>query len=255
MDQRLEEYVWEITDELNCSLEEKEDISEEMLGHLLLLKEDFLEEGCSEEEAAEKAIHTFGYEKELRDGLQSVMSPFYKPFRLLMWGAFTLYSFIVLANLLVIRMIEKIAYGETARYYFSVPENGESFWSAEVWQHNMNLTPFRNITMYLSGSEYFNPNIILHNTLGNILIFLPLGLFLPILFKKCRNWWKMLLIGTGLSLLIELTQFFTMTGQFDIDDVILNGAGTLVGYLLVKVLLKVSEVVVVREKKQRVSDV
>ncbi|WP_227394924.1 VanZ family protein [Jeotgalibacillus aurantiacus] len=255
MDQRLEEYVWEITDELHCSSEEKEDICEEMLGHLLLLKEEFLEEGCSDTEAAEKAIHIFGHEKELKKGLQSVMSPFYKPLRLLILSAFTFYSFIVLANLLFIRLIERVAFGEATRLYFFWPENAESFWSAEVWQHNMNLTPFRNITMYLNGSEYFNSNIILHNTLGNLLIFLPLGLFLPILYKKCRNWWKMLLMGAGLSLLIELTQFFTMTGQFDIDDVILNGAGALVGYLLVKVLLKVSEVVVVREKKQRVSDV
>ncbi|MGL5677097.1 MAG: VanZ family protein [Cellulosilyticaceae bacterium] len=68
-----------------------------------------------------------------------------------------------------------------------------------------------------------------YNILGNILWFIPLGTFLPYLKEE----WGMLRIvsmGTLLSLGIEVLQFVFVTGISDIDDLIFNTLGTLIGY-------------------------
>lgn len=64
--------------------------------------------------------------------------------------------------------------------------------------------------------------------LGNIAMFMPLGFFPALLWRKWR-WWKSVLVGFCASFTIEFTQFFI--GRFtDIDDIILNTAGALAGY-------------------------
>ena len=68
--------------------------------------------------------------------------------------------------------------------------------------------------------------------LGNLLVFVPFGLSVSILFKSLRSGWKMLLIGAGLSLTIELLQLILAVRVFDIDDILLNTLGTWLGYLL-----------------------
>ena len=73
------------------------------------------------------------------------------------------------------------------------------------------------------------------NIIGNIAIFLPLGAFLP-LFKKDKRVLMNFLIISGTSLLIELIQGLLAIGIFDIDDLILNSLGGLVGILAYKEL-------------------
>lgn len=70
--------------------------------------------------------------------------------------------------------------------------------------------------------------------LGNVVMFMPLGFFPALLWRGWR-WWKSLLVGCCASFAIEFTQFFI--GRFtDIDDVILNTTGALVGYWLYRLL-------------------
>ncbi|MDR6121119.1 glycopeptide antibiotics resistance protein [Bacillus sp. SLBN-46] len=83
-------------------------------------------------------------------------------------------------------------------------------------------------------------DIILHNTLGNILIFVPLGIILPILFKKYRSFAKLLINVVVMTFAIEIGQFFLQIGQFDIDDVILNVGGALIGFAFFKGLTVIS---------------
>lgn len=64
--------------------------------------------------------------------------------------------------------------------------------------------------------------------LGNVAMFMPLGFFPALLWRRWR-WWKSLAVGFGASFAIEFTQFFI--GRYtDIDDVLLNTAGALAGY-------------------------
>lgn len=70
----------------------------------------------------------------------------------------------------------------------------------------------------------------LRNFFGNILLLIPLGYLLPLWIKKI-NMWKISFIGISLSLIIEIIQLVTQTGYFDIDDVLLNASGCLIGWL------------------------
>lgn len=66
-----------------------------------------------------------------------------------------------------------------------------------------------------------------YHTLGNLLWFVPLGWML-----RGRRPWQALLAGAALSMGIELAQHLLMTGAADIDDVLLNALGALVGSVI-----------------------
>lgn len=70
----------------------------------------------------------------------------------------------------------------------------------------------------------------------NMLLFVPLGILLPLLWRSCRLY-KTVAIGFSLSLLIELSQLFNYRAT-DIDDLLMNTLGTLLGYLLYTLLLR-----------------
>ena len=72
------------------------------------------------------------------------------------------------------------------------------------------------------------------NILGNIFAFSPLGFLLPILFDKCNNVKKILIIGLTVSLSIEVVQVVFSLGSGDIDDIILNVFGTILGFWIYK---------------------
>ena len=67
----------------------------------------------------------------------------------------------------------------------------------------------------------------------NIMLFIPLGLFLPITFSQMRRAKQTLLWALGLTLFIEISQFF-IGRSADIDDVITNFIGAIIGYGLYK---------------------
>ena len=64
----------------------------------------------------------------------------------------------------------------------------------------------------------------------NILLFVPFGYLLPLLWKRAERWWKVVLCGFVLSLLIELTQLMTHLGMFDLDDLMNNSLGAFLGW-------------------------
>lgn len=86
------------------------------------------------------------------------------------------------------------------------------------------LKPFEEITRALRRRSYW----LLFMLLGNIIMFMPIGFFPALLWRRWR-WWKSLLTGFCTSSAIELIQFF-IGRSTDIDDVILNTAGALAGF-------------------------
>lgn len=69
------------------------------------------------------------------------------------------------------------------------------------------------------------------NVLLNITLFVPLGFLLPLLLSKLfRKWYAALGAGFGVSLLIELSQFFTGRGMCDVDDLFTNTLGAMLGW-------------------------
>ena len=107
------------------------------------------------------------------------------------------------------------------------------------WQQlsaNLNLIPFRSISVYLYLLiRQPNVNLLPYawiNFLGNLLLFLPLGFLLPCLSRRVRSWFRMQLTAFCLLLVVETLQLFTLLGSFDIDDIILNLFGVSTGYLI-----------------------
>lgn len=71
------------------------------------------------------------------------------------------------------------------------------------------------------------------NVLLNVAMFLPMGLLLPLLWKKFRKWYVAIPTGFAASLAIELVQLITGRGLCDVDDLFCNTLGALIGYLAV----------------------
>ncbi len=88
-----------------------------------------------------------------------------------------------------------------------------------------NLVPFTEIFRYEIGSQMF-----IYNVIGNILIFVPFGYFVSG-YVKANKVSHILFISILTSLTVELVQL-NIGRSFDIDDIILNVAGSILGFLL-----------------------
>lgn len=87
--------------------------------------------------------------------------------------------------------------------------------------------------------EIFNVDYYLFilDLLRNFLIFLPFGIYLPLLFSK-NNVWKNSIIVILLSLGVELIELITGIGGFEFLDIVNNYIGFLLGYIIYKFLIK-----------------
>ena len=116
-------------------------------------------------------------------------------------------------------------------FVFSVTLNGPC--SAERF-HNWNLIPFQGIGeiagAFQSGkASGFYFRLILRQGLANILMFLPGGFLIAAAFPQFRNWRRILILGAGCSLTIEVIQF--LIGRIaDVDDVLMNSFGAVLGF-------------------------
>lgn len=97
--------------------------------------------------------------------------------------------------------------------------------NTDIQSVSNNFMPFREILRYEFGSKYF-----LWNVVGNIIIFLPFGFIVSLILDSAKvN--KPLLITFITSMTIELVQMY-IGRSFDIDDIILNCLGGILGFLL-----------------------
>lgn len=92
---------------------------------------------------------------------------------------------------------------------------------------SLNLIPL--IDIMNSPAEYIK------NTVLNILLFMPLGFLLPVIWSEYRDAKKTALTGLAVSAIIEILQIFTFRFT-DIDDLITNTLGTALGYGIAKMI-------------------
>lgn len=91
-------------------------------------------------------------------------------------------------------------------------------------QSHINLMPFWSYTAIINGKDELIKQIIM-----NVLAFVPIGASLALGLKKAA-WLQVLLLGCMVSVCVELLQFFYKKGLCEIDDVIHNSIGCLIGY-------------------------
>lgn len=101
---------------------------------------------------------------------------------------------------------------------------------------SINLIPFYSIMEYISGSSANIKAFAFSNVVGNIVIFIPLGTYFS-LFKNDKRVTTNLLFIFIVSLFVEIIQGLLGIGVSDIDDIILNCLGGLIGILGYKFLL------------------
>ena len=108
-------------------------------------------------------------------------------------------------------------------------------------QLRYSLAPFKTIRWFIKmliSSITVNRMQAIINLGGNVIMFIPLGFFLPKFWQKQRKFRRTLLTTAGIIILVELTQMFTLLGTCDIDDLILNVTGAAIGYGFYKIFTK-----------------
>ena len=101
---------------------------------------------------------------------------------------------------------------------------------ATAFPFRVNLLPLVNLFDYDSKRD------LLLNVIGNAAMFIPSGIVLPFVYKRLNSFWKVLLAGIGISLCIEIIQLPFSIRATDIDDLILNTIGVIVGYGIVTLI-------------------
>lgn len=126
--------------------------------------------------------------------------------KLVLWSVFLIYMIVVLGATI----------GDRVSGYESV--NLHLFSSYKDVYNNFSLGEWRNIIL-------------------NLLMFVPIGFIMPLIFKKCECWYITYLVGFGITLFIEMLQFISKRGIFEFDDIINNTLGCAIGYGIVIIFI------------------
>lgn len=102
----------------------------------------------------------------------------------------------------------------------------------EYIRNSSNFVPFKTISTYIAAmfNGSLKTSIAIKNVFGNLIMFLPMGIYLPYYLKKINRVGRFTVSMIILLFVIEATQLVTRKGSFDIDDFILNIVGALVGF-------------------------
>lgn len=123
---------------------------------------------------------------------------------------------VLMIKIMVFRSIPMIRIGHMIINIGGADANGQA-----------NFMPFKSIVSYLFVERgFFGLGV---NIIGNIFILIPFGFLFSLVFKNI-TWRKSLALAIIIPLIIEILQVLLHTGIFDIDDVILNALGYMIGY-------------------------
>ena len=117
-----------------------------------------------------------------------------------------------------------------------------------TYQYNLRL--FRELRRYLAYKEQIGSLYFLINVVGNVVAFMPFGFLVPVLYREqrreathnghyFRSFLFVTLLGFVLSLGVETIQLISKVGCFDVDDLMLNTSGVVLGYLIYYVSKKI----------------
>lgn len=108
---------------------------------------------------------------------------------------------------------------------------------------SINLIPFKTIFEQIVGrnevlSQIDIADVSILNLLSNIFLFSPIGFFVPLINERYISLKKIILIGVSTSCVVEVIQLF-IGRSCDIDDVILNTCGVVIGFIIFKVYKRI----------------
>lgn len=122
---------------------------------------------------------------------------------------------------------------------------GKPFLDVFITNNNssINLIPFKTIFEQIVGrnevvSQIDIADVSILNLLSNIFLFSPIGFFVPLINERYISLKKIILIGVSTSCVVEVIQLF-IGRSCDIDDVILNTCGVVIGFIIFKVYKRI----------------
>ena len=136
-----------------------------------------------------------------------------------------------------------------------IPDYG----AADYWQQvrgNLSLKPWRTVGNFLdillrkdyylekfgSAEMYaYQARHAVINLGGNVGMFIPLGFFLPAVFSRLQKFWKTILVTAVIVCAVEVLQLFSLLGNCDVDDLILNLIGAAMGYGIFAILRNIKQ--------------
>ena len=119
---------------------------------------------------------------------------------------------------------------------------------SEEYRYNLEL--FREIKRFIIYRDQLGAFAVFANLAGNILIFVPYGFFIS-MASRSRGFFISLFFSMGLSLCVEITQLFSRVGSFDVDDILLNTVGGVVGYIIFLICNAIRRKHYARNRKKR----
>ena len=112
-------------------------------------------------------------------------------------------------------------------YFLFFAENYGRIFGQEIYRYN--LVPFREIERFWTYRGELGVHSF-YNLVGNVLIFVPAGFFIPVLWENKRGFLFTVCVTFQMSLFVELLQLLLRVGSFDVDDLLLNTLGGILGY-------------------------
>lgn len=132
---------------------------------------------------------------------------------------------VILIGLKGFRSAIRYSSGVLLAEYIALVYSSTVFFRAIRNRSDYDFTPFWSYAAYMNGKE---PNALVEN-LANVIVFIPVGLLLGVAFRGV-SWMKVLGIGCGISVGIEILQLLFKRGFCELDDVMHNTLGCLIGY-------------------------
>ena len=105
--------------------------------------------------------------------------------------------------------------------------------------YRYNFVLLKEITRYITNINAIGFKLVLINLLGNIVAFVPLGIFMSYFFNGSKyTFIKTMLLGLVLTMSVEVLQLVTRVGICDVDDILLNFTGVVMGAVFAKLFYK-----------------
>lgn len=241
----FESYIDEIVAPISCSYQEKMELKEELTDHLGLIEREYLIKGYGVEEARVLTLERFGQVNRLQSQLQKVMSKTnnQRKYFFIVWMC-TYLLFILM--LTFFQPLRSFVYQQIREYYpltyysegcFHEKNTGEmlnAFLQSPYLRYN--YIPLQTLSNWLSNYRLVSLRIFVENILASIIVFIPVGFLLPFVLNREKSFWKNVQISMTIGLLVELFQLNLSIGVADVDDVILYTIGSVIGFLLFKLL-------------------
>lgn len=108
-------------------------------------------------------------------------------------------------------------------------------------EYRYNLTLFKEFNRFIVHRDKVGIESFIVNIFGNIFAFSPIGFILPVISPDNRKLLNIMFLTLVFSFTIEILQLISKVGIFDVDDLLMNTLGGLIGYIFFKLVFLINK--------------